>query len=65
MSEVSDGHPDQVICWRIFTAEFFLGLRKLALEPSLPHVLNFQSSLGRVEILCIRKVLSFSWRNES
>lgn len=25
------------------TAELFLGLRKLALEPSLPHVLNFQS----------------------
>lgn len=42
------------------TAELFLGLRKLALEPSWPHVLNFQSSLGRVEILCISRVLSFS-----
>lgn len=26
----------------IFTAELFLVLKKLALEPSLPHVLNFQ-----------------------
>lgn len=42
------------------TAELLLGLRKLALEPSLPHGLNFQSSPGRVGILCISGVLSFS-----